>query len=186
MISNKKSIELVISFENQSKLIFFEEGTTMEDFKTEIRKHFNLGVREIKLIAINKNAEIISTKSFQSDLQIEIKVEKAVQNKDRTDNSPKHKDLTEIDYNEIINEKFTGDELLSAINLWTKKFKFSLVFGQGKQKIKEGWKRILSCQKKKCSYRLIFLSSENEKDYKICEKLSSQYKIHSKTLSSIF
>ena len=65
MISNKKSIELVISFENQSKLIFFEEGTTMEDFKTEIRKHFNLGEREIKLIAINKNAEIISTKFFQ-------------------------------------------------------------------------------------------------------------------------
>ena len=76
MHSNLKRIELVITFECETKLIFYKEGASMPNFQKEIRKHFNFGNGEIKLIATKKNAEITSTKSFEANTLIHVKVEK--------------------------------------------------------------------------------------------------------------
>ena len=190
MHSNPKSIELDITFESETKLIFYENGMSMSDFQKEIRKHFNFGNGEIKLIATNKNAEITSTKSFEAHTIIHVKVEK-IEDQVEADQNPNNTDdlqqvdlnadvQCEIDFGEIIQEKFKGEELLSAINIWANKLKFKLVYSQGKQNIKGGFKRALSCQVKNCPYRMIFVSSQKEEDYKICEKLSSKYKAHSK------
>ena len=162
----------------------------MSEFQKEIKKHFNFGNGEIKLIATNKNAEITLTKSFEAHTIIHVKIEKIEDQVEADQNPTNTEDLQqvnlsaavqcEIDFGEISEEKFKGEELLFAINIWTNKLKFKLVYSQGKQNIKGGLKRVLNCQVKNWPYRMIFLSSQKEQDYNICEKLSSKYKAHSK------
>lgn len=116
MHSNPKSIELDITFESETKLIFYEDGMSMSDFQKEIRKYFNFGNGEIKLIATNKNAEITSTKSFEAHMIIHVKVEK-IEDQVEADQNPNNTDdlqqvdlnadvQCEIDFGEIIQEKF--------------------------------------------------------------------------------
>ena len=184
-----QSLELIIAYKNQRKLIVFERDTSFSAFKIMLKTFFSISNQEIMLIDINRNAEITSVYSFREGKEIEIQgLEDNPINERMPDENfllqQNNAESIEIRYADLIEKTFTHDELLEKVNEWAIPKKFKLYYSEGAKETKKGVKRTLACQITTCKYRIVFKSNNNDDNFKIYEKLSQKYMTHSNFLYS--
>ena len=175
--------EVCIAYENLKKLIIYEPQMDMNAFKAHLQSHFRLSNKEIILTDTKRDAEITSVLSLKSDNEVRILI--SGENHDKSDDENKvpssiQAEKDNICFNMLIGKKYYAEDLLEELNEWAEPQKFKLVYSEGPKKLKNAIKRTLSCFKKNCDYRLVFLSDENGENFEIFPKLSQKYSTHSK------
>jgi len=178
-------LELCIQYEQDRKLIIFDNKMTFLEFKEDLKKEFKIGPKDIKLIDIKRNAEITSAHSLKEENEIELSIKEAeLVNSDEKEIEKKlfadTQESYEINFDDLTQKLFQEKSLVDELNKWANYHGFHLIVCEGKQLLKNSTKRTLKCNIKDCQYKIIFKSDDkNGNNYQVCEKLSQKYTKHS-------
>ena len=132
---------------------------------------------------MKRNAEITSVLSFKEDNEIRIEIsqdEPVIQREMNEIILNEHSNSSKnISYDELLNKSFAEKDLLVKVNDWAITKKFKLYFSEGPKNMKKGTKRSLSCCVSSCSYKIIFINSKTNNQYRVYQTLSKKYTSHS-------
>jgi len=189
---NQRELELCIAFEQEKVIFFFEINTPFSAFVSTLANHFNISEQQIKLIEEERNAEVVSTRSLDSNKHYKIVLKQLESNEPSLQifsisqpfplhqNQVPNNEKGKISLNYFKGKKIASKHLLNEINEWAGTFKFKLALSEGKKKQKQGYKRTFACSNAKCNFKLVFLSDLEEKDYSLNFEGSIKYDTHSK------
>ena len=171
-------VELSISYLGKTKLLFYEENQTLEEFYKEVQREFSI---ELSIQLMEGDAEITSVRFFVHGRKFSVAtIDVRAKSEERL---PVNSDDQEnrILLNEIKNIEYQSDQLIDKINEWANKRKFKLNKSGGIKSVAEGFSRTLICAEKTCKFKLTFKSKKgNENLYELDEKLGEKNNIHSK------
>ena len=130
-------VEICVIFNDQRKLYVVDKKDNIEIVKQKIKEEFSIKEREIKLLEIRRNAEIISVLSFKEERDVEILLvdePKSSQN-ENTNNvgniliskEQKNGSEIEIDYAKLFGRKFASNQMIIDLNTWALPLKFKLI-----------------------------------------------------------
>jgi len=179
------SLELVVIYEDQRKLIIFESDMCIQAFKQLLKSLFFISVPEdqIKLIDVSKDAEICSEKSFREDREMRVILASNAPSLSTNSSLEEHPQSSstplKIEFQELSDKRFEEKTFLVNVNKWAAKYKFKLRFGEGLKSSSKEFKKTLVCSIAACRYKLIFKSLKATEDFRIDEKLSKNYMTHS-------
>ena len=179
--------ELSISHLNQSKLLIYENGTSLKDFLKNLQKEFKIQ-RKIKLT--DSNAEITSVKSFYNGRKLLIEIIKEdeqdieVDKSDQNDEEDKNSFAIQLDG--IADIKYSSEELFSKLNEWAIEKKFKLMKSEGTKSLKNGISKTLICSVKNCKFWLTFKSDHNDFFFELDKKLGEKIRFTGRLLKKVF
>jgi len=173
--------EIKITYGNTSKIMIYQKGTSLDQFKAEIARGFNLSLSQFNLYDSERNAEIIHAFSLQDGRAFQVLEGGNLNGSYVDDNREGESENTKVINLDTLKGKiFENESLIDELNKWALKFKFQVMVSEGLKKMKSSFKKSFRCQIRTCPYRIIYLSDENCEKLQVYEKLSEKYKSHSK------
>jgi len=194
---DKKFLELRIKYHNSWKLVIYEE-MDLTSLIAFLKQVFKIPVQdEVALMDITYNAEITSTRSLSEDRPIQIillKENEASYEPPTKDNQKReskkeilnNQESLTIPLDDIKKKTFEEHQLLVGISKWSEIYRFQVVFGEGKKTLANGFKRIVCCNKKNCSFKLTFKSDKQGIIFTLDEEVSQKNNKHSTFFPIIF
>lgn len=187
MALQNQNLDLCVSFGDIRKLIYYESGLSITNFKEYLLTEFRLSSNTFKLIDIQKNAEITSEKLFKSEQEIRIELDLGNSSAiNQQSQQPEENKIQEQDgiigYDDIKDRLFDEGTLLESLNDWAATKKFHLWIAEGEKKMdkaKTTQKMTFRCSIRPCKYRIMFKSNKEGKNFQVYEKLSKKYTKHS-------
>ena len=194
---DKKFLELRIKYHNSWKLVIYEE-MDLTSLIAFLKQVFKIPVQdEVALMDITYNAEITSARSLSEDRPIQIlllKENEASYEPPTKDNQKReskkeilnNQESLTIPLDDIKKKTFEEHQLLVGISKWSEIYRFQVVFGEGKKTLANGFKRIVCCNKKNCSFKLTFKSDKQGIIFTLDEEVSQKNNKHSTFFPIIF
>jgi len=210
------TFDICISFGDEKILFDYDENISFQSLLHQIAINFNLAEGSFKIIEIQRNARIISSRALDPRKEYRIELLALNQNPPPLrlplDDHPapfrlnnEHFPLmnplnpqdfanlgnnplqpSQIELNYFNGKKFSKNNLLAKLNSRAGQLKFKIAFGEGRKPTSKGYKRTIVCSDPKCKFRLVFESDAEEKEYCLNLKLSSKYNQHSKIIFHFF
>ena len=174
-------IELIISFQEQTKLIIYEKDTPLSNFLQLLQGEFQID-KPIKLIDLESNGEITTNKSFRDQRKLSISFDDTilVQNVNEPIPEQPQSSSNETLLHDIVSKKFLAKDLISEVTEWGYEQKIKLIRSEGTKLKNNTFIKVMICAERQCKFRLTFKSDTQDGIYQLDENLAKKRNNHSK------
>jgi len=202
---NQNNQDLCVSFGDEKIIFDYDQNICFQTLIQQMSQNFNINEGSFKLVEIQRNARIISSRALDprkeyriellsvhqnvfpvelnNSIEIVSQVVNHLEDLPNSQNSiiPQSDQIEpgKIDLSWFVDKKFTQYNLLQKTNEWAGNLKFKMAFSEGKKKTSEGFKRTVVCSIPNCKFKLVFASNLDEKEYFLNSKISNKYNVHS-------